>query len=108
MPDIWNPKPGDRVFRPRRIKRFHLRRVLGVAAVFSAGYGNVGSSIYYALGIVALVAGGATPVALGVAGILFIFTALTYAEGTSAIPEAGGSASFARHAFGDTAGFIAG
>ena len=108
MSDNWNPKPGDRVFRPRRISKFHLRRVLGISAVFSAGYGNVGSSIYYALGIVALVAGGATPVALGIAGILFIFTALTYAEGTSAIPEAGGSASFARNAFGDTAGFIAG
>jgi APA family basic amino acid/polyamine antiporter len=81
---------------------------LGIPAVFSAGYGNVGSSIYYALGIVALVAMGATPVALGVAGILFIFTALTYAEGTAALPEAGGSASFTRHAFGDTAGFTAG
>jgi APA family basic amino acid/polyamine antiporter len=108
MPDIWSPKPGDRIFRPRRIKRFRLRRVLGVPAVFSAGYGNVGSSIYYALGIVALVAMGATPVALGVAGVLFIFTALTYAEGTAALPEAGGSASFARHGFGDLAGFIAG
>src|SRR4030042_2019955 len=108
MPDNWNPKPGDRIFRPRRIKRFRLRRVLGIPAVFSAGYGNVGSSIYYALGIVALVAGGATPVALGIAGILFIFTALTYAEGTAALPEAGGSASFAWHAFGDTAGVIAG
>ncbi len=108
MSDTWQPKPGDRVFRPRRIKRFRLRRVLGIPAVFSAGYGNVGSSIYYALGIVALVAMGATPVALGIAGILFIFTALTYAEGTAALPEAGGSASFARHAFGDTAGFIAG
>ena len=101
-------RPGDKVFRPRRITRFRLRRVLGIPAVFSAGYGNVGSSIYYALGIVALVAMGATPIALGIAGILFIFTALTYAEGTAAIPEAGGSASFARHAFGDTAGFIAG
>jgi len=108
MPDNWNPKPGDRIFRPRRIKRFRLRRVLGIPAVFSAGYGNVGSSIYYALGIVALVAMGATPIALGVAGILFIFTALTYAEGTAALPEAGGSASFARHGFGNTAGFIAG
>jgi APA family basic amino acid/polyamine antiporter len=108
MPDTWQPKPGDRIFRPRRIKRFRLRRVLGIPAVFSAGYGNVGSSIYYALGIVALVALGATPVALGVAGILFIFTALTYAEGTAALPEAGGSASFARNAFGDTAGFVAG
>jgi len=108
MPDKWSPKPGDRIFRPRRIKRFRLRRVLGIPAVFSAGYGNVGSSIYYALGIVALVAMGATPVALGIAGVLFIFTALTYAEGTAALPEAGGSASFARHGFGNLAGFIAG
>lgn len=108
MSNVWSPKPGDRIFRPRRIKRFRLRRVLGIPAVFSAGYGNVGSSIYYALGIVALVAGGATPVALGIAGVLFIFTALTYAEGTAALPEAGGSASFARHGFGDMAGFIAG
>ncbi|MCJ7604851.1 MAG: APC family permease, partial [Dehalococcoidales bacterium] len=112
MPESWRPKPGekpgDSFFRPRRIKRFRLRRVLGIPAVFSAGYGNVGSSIYYALGIVALVAMGATPVALGAAGILFIFTALTYAEGTAMLPEAGGSASFARHAFGNTAGFLAG
>ena len=108
MQNSWQPKPGDRVFRPRRIKQFRLRRVLGIPAVFSAGYGNVGSSIYYALGIVALVAMGATPVALGIAGILFIFTALTYAEGTAALPEAGGSASFARHGFNDLAGFVAG
>jgi len=101
-------RPGNRIFRPRRIKRFHLKRVLGIPAVFSAGYGNVGSSIYYALGIVAVVALGATPVALGIAGILFIATALTYAEGTAMIPEAGGSASFARHAFGNSTGFVAG
>ncbi len=104
----WHPKPGDRVIRPPRIKRLRLRRVLGIPAVFSTGYGNVGSSIYYALGIVVLVAMGATPVALGIAGILFIFTALTYAEGTAALPEAGGSATFARHGFNDLAGFTAG
>ncbi|MFC1992952.1 APC family permease [Chloroflexota bacterium] len=108
MQDSWQPKPGDMIFRPRRIRRYRLRRVLGVAAVFSAGYGNVGSSIYYALGIVALVALGATPLALGIAGVLFIFTALTYAEGTAMLPEAGGSASFARHSFGDVGGFTAG
>jgi len=51
---------------------------------------------------------GATPIALGIAGILFIFTALTYAEGTAMFPEAGGSASFARHGFNDVAGFAAG
>ncbi len=104
----WKPKPGDRIIRPRRIRRHRLRRVLGVWAVFSAGYGNVGSSIYYALGIVALAAMGATPVALGIAGILFIFTALTYAEGTAMIPEAGGSASFALHGFNRATGFAAG
>jgi APA family basic amino acid/polyamine antiporter len=108
MLNSWRPKPGDKIFRPRRIKRFRLRRVLGVPALFSAGYGNVGSSIYYALGIVALVALGATPIVLGIAGILFIFTALTYAEGTAMFPEAGGSASFARHGFNDAAGFVAG
>ncbi|MBN1692260.1 MAG: APC family permease [Dehalococcoidales bacterium] len=108
MPDIWNPKPGDRVFRPRRIKRFHLKRVLGVPALFSAGYGDVGSSIYYALGIVALVALGATPIALAAAGLIYIFNALTYAEGGAMIPEAGGSASFARHGFNNLVGFIAG
>ncbi len=108
MFNSWQLKPGDKVFRPLRIRRYHLRRVLGVSAVFSAGYGNVGSSIYYALGIVALVAMGATPLALGIAGILFIFTALTYAEGTAMLPEAGGSASFARRGFNDLAGFTAG
>ncbi len=70
MQDNQLHRPGDRVFRPRRIKRYRLRRVLGVAALFSAGYGNVGSSIYYALGIVALVALGATPIALGIAGMM--------------------------------------
>lgn len=76
--------------------------------LFSTAYGDVGSSIYYALGIVALVAFGATPVALGIAGIFFVFTALSYAEGTAMFPEAGGSASFARHGFNDLVGFIAG
>jgi APA family basic amino acid/polyamine antiporter len=108
MVDNWQPKPGDKVYRPRRIRQFRLRRVLGVPALFSAGYGDVGSSIYYALGIVALVALGATPIVLGIAGLIYIFNALTYAEGGAAIPEAGGSASFARHGFNDVVGFIAG
>ncbi|MDH5696316.1 MAG: APC family permease [Dehalococcoidia bacterium] len=108
MVNNWQPKPGDMIFRPRRIKRFRLRRVLGVPALFSAGYGDVGSSIYYALGIVALIAIGATPIVLAIAGIIYIFNALTYAEGGAMIPEAGGSASFARHGFNDLIGFIAG
>jgi len=104
----WRPKLGDKVIRRPRIKAHPLRRVLGVPGLFSAGYGNVGSSIYYALGIVVVVAMGAAPIVLAIAGILFIFTALTYAEGTAMYPEAGGSASFARHGFNDSVGFISG
>ena len=108
MRNNWQPKLGDKFIRRPRVKAHPLRRVLGVPGLFSAGYGNVGSSIYYALGIVTLVAMGATPIALAIAGILFIFTALTYAEGTAMFPEAGGSASFARHGFNDSVGFISG
>lgn len=85
-----------------------LMRVLRVRDLFAIGYSDVGSSIYYALGITALYALGATPLALALAGIAFFCTALTYAEMSSALPEAGGSASFARHAFNDMVSFIAG
>ena len=108
MVNSGRPKLGDKIFRPRRIKRYRLRRVLGVPALFSIGYGDVGSSIYYGLGVVALVALGATPIVLAIAGIIYIFNALTYAEGSAMIPEAGGSASFARHGFNDAVGFTAG
>ena len=108
LKEIQHRRPGDRSLRRPRGAAQRLRRVLGVSALYSAGYGNVGSSIYYALGIVALVAMGATPIALFAAGILFVFTALTYSEGATMFPEAGGSASFARHGFNEHVGFAAG
>lgn len=85
-----------------------LRRALTVPALFSTGYGNVGSSIYYALGVTALYALGAAPLALLAAGVFFIFTVLSYAEATVAVPEAGGASSFARHGFGEFMSFFAG
>jgi basic amino acid/polyamine antiporter, APA family len=84
-----------------------LRRVHGVGALFSAAYGNVGSSIYYALGVVAVFALGLTPVTFVIAGLIFAFTAATYIEATVMYPEAGGSASFARHAFNELVSFFA-
>ena len=108
MTNDWQPKPADKIVRRPRVKAHPLKRALGIPGLYSVGYGNVGSSIYYALGIVTLVAMGATPIVLAIAGIFFIFTALTYAEGTAMLPEAGGSASFARHGFNDLAGFISG
>ena len=85
-----------------------LQRVHGVGSLFSAAYGNVGSSIYYALGVVAAFALGLTPVAFMISGLIFACTAATYIEGTVMFPEAGGSASFARHAFNELVSFIAG
>ena len=55
-----------------------LERVLGTGALFSTAYGNVGSSIYYALGLVTVFALGLTPLVFVIAGLVFVFTALTY------------------------------
>ena len=84
-----------------------LQRVLGVNALFSTAYGNVGSSIYYALGLVASFALGLTPVVFVITGVIFYLTAATYSEATSMYPEAGGSSSFARHAFNEFWSFFA-
>src|SRR5947209_7861400 len=91
-----------------RIETHGLRRTVGVGGLFATAYGNVGSSIYYALGLVAAYALGLTPVIFLMAGGLFAITAKTYAEGASMFPEAGGSSSFARHAFNEVTSFIAG
>jgi APA family basic amino acid/polyamine antiporter len=85
-----------------------LSRVLGAGPIASVAYGEIGSSIYIALGVVALNALGLTPwVLLGV-GLLFLVVALSYAEGTTALPETGGAATFVRRAFNDPAGFVTG
>jgi basic amino acid/polyamine antiporter, APA family len=100
-------RPAD-IFLRRRIKLpRRLHRVLGTSGLFSTAYGNVGSSIYYALGVVSMSALGLTPPVLILSGVIFLFTALTYAEGATAIPESGGSGAFARRAFNDWISFTA-
>jgi APA family basic amino acid/polyamine antiporter len=90
---------------PRRRREHGLERVLGAPALFATAYGNVGSSIYYALGLTAGIALGLTPLVFIVSGLIFAATAATYAEGTVRFPEAGGSSSFARHAFNELVAF---
>src|SRR5689334_2058984 len=92
---------------PRRRREHKLERVLGAPALFATAYGNVGSSIYYALGLTAGIALGLTPLVFIISGLIFAATAATYAEGTVAYPEAGGSSSFARHAFNELVSFAA-
>ena len=91
-----------------RIDKGSMKRILGVRDLFAVGYGDLGSSIFYALGITAFFALGATPIALMIAGVVFACTALTYAEMSSVIFEAGGSASYLRKAFNDLVSFVAG
>lgn len=85
-----------------------LDRVLDAPALFAVAYDEIGSSIYFALGIVAAQALGVTPLVLLCSGLLFLIVSLSYAEGTAAIPQAGGAATFTRRAFNDLAGFATG
>ena len=91
--------------RRKRREGHSLHKVLGVGALFSTAYGNVGSSIYYALGVVAVAALGLTPAVFVITGVLFIATAWSYSEATAAMPEAGGASSFTRRAFNEFASF---
>jgi len=85
-----------------------LQRRLRAQDLFGVAYGEVASSIYFALGIIAAQALGLTPVVLLLVGVLFLVVALSYAEGTTELRETGGAATFVRRAFNDLAGFIAG
>jgi len=90
----------------RKVRGFE--RVLDAPALFAIAYGEIGSSIYVALGIVAASALGLTPVVLAVTGLVFCLVALSYAEGTAAMPETGGAATFTRRAYNDLVGFVTG
>jgi APA family basic amino acid/polyamine antiporter len=85
-----------------------LGRFLGAPALYAMAYGEIGSSLYYALGITAVYALSLTPAVFLAAGVIFALTAAAYAEGAATIPEPGGAATFARRAFNDLVGFIAG
>ena len=85
-----------------------LQRVLDVPSLAAVAYGEIASSIYFALGIIALYALGLTPWIVLAVGALFVLVSLSYAEGTAAFPETGGAATFVRRAFNDPAGFLTG
>ena len=92
------------------VKRLPLgRRWLGVPLLFAVAYSAVGFSLYFALGLVAERGLGLTPLILLGVGLVFVLNTLTYVEGEAMVPERGGSATFARHAFNnELISFIAG
>ena len=85
-----------------------LQRYLGTPGLFATAYGEIGSSLYFALGITAAYALSLTPVVFLAAGLVFALAAAAYAEAGATHPEPGGASSFARRAFNDLVGFIAG
>ena len=85
-----------------------LERELDARSIFAVAYGEIGSSIYFALGIVVAHALGLAPLVLLTMGVLFAVVAASYAEGATMMEETGGAATFARRAFNDLAGFLAG
>src|SRR5207248_10287097 len=85
-----------------------LKRELTGRDLFSVAYGEIASSIYFALGVLAAHALGFAPLVLLGVGLLFLIVSLSYAEGTAALPETGGAATFVRRAFNDLAGFLTG
>jgi APA family basic amino acid/polyamine antiporter len=91
----------------RRRQQDSLSRVVGIGGLFGTAYGYVGTSTYFVLGGIALYALGVTPFLILIVGLVFIVTAWSYAEGSAAMPEASGVASFARRAFDPMTGFIA-
>jgi APA family basic amino acid/polyamine antiporter len=85
-----------------------LERVLDAPSLFAVAYGEIASSLYIALGIVAAAALGLTPLVLLLSGAVFVLVAVSYAEGVAALPETCGAATFVRRAFNDLAGFVTG
>jgi basic amino acid/polyamine antiporter, APA family len=85
-----------------------LQRVLETPSLAAVAFGEIASSLFFALGVVALEALGFTPWVLLAVGALFLVVALSYAEGTAALPETGGAATFVRRAFNDQLGFLTG
>jgi len=69
-------------------------------AVVTGIGGMVGGGIFAVLGLAATLAGGATPVAFAVAGLVALVTAYSYAKLTNAYPSEGGTIIFIDRAFG--------
>jgi APA family basic amino acid/polyamine antiporter len=87
-----------------------LSRELSLFHITMMGLGMmIGAGVFLGIGNVIYVAGpGGVLLTFTLNGVIAIFTALSYAELSSAIPRAGGAYNFARLAFGRGPSFIAG
>ncbi|MFC1850230.1 amino acid permease [candidate division CSSED10-310 bacterium] len=84
-------------------------RGLGLFDATMIGVGAmIGAGIFVLTGLAAGVAGPAAILAFALNGVVTLFTAFSYAELASAIPEAGGGYSYIKRAFPAWIGFLSG
>jgi amino acid transporter/nucleotide-binding universal stress UspA family protein len=95
--------------RNKTEEKVTFARELGVFDATMMGVGAlIGAGIFVLTGIAAGVAGPASILAFALNGVVTLFTALSYAELASAVPEAGGGYSFVKKAFPEPWAFTAG
>ena len=86
-----------------------LNRALGLYDVISLVIGTiVGADIYIAASFGAGLLGPFSVIAWVIAGLMAIIIALCFAECSSWVPQVGGPYAYAKRAFGDFTGFLAG
>jgi amino acid transporter/nucleotide-binding universal stress UspA family protein len=87
-----------------------LSRELSLFHITMMGLGMmIGAGVFLGVGNAIFVAGpGGVILTFALNGLIAIFTAMSYAELSSAIPRAGGAYNFARLAFGRPSSFLAG
>ena len=71
-PDGAAPRPTRAGARARRDAFVSIERRVGAPQLFGTAYSTVGSSIYFALGVVAAYALGLTPLVFLISGLLFV------------------------------------
>jgi len=95
--------------QPGKPAPVQLARHLGLFEAVMIGIGAmIGAGIFVLTGIASGKAGPAALIAFGLNGVVTFFTALSYAELSSAIPEAGGGYSFVKKVMPNAVAFMSG
>ena len=99
--DLVTDKPHIHAELSRDLSLFHIT-MMGMGMMIGAGvFLGVGNSIFIA-------GPGGAVLTFSLNGIIALFTAMSYAELSSAVPRAGGAYNFARIGFGRGTSFLAG